>query len=157
MNKPESVQKNDTHKILWGFEMQTDRQIPARRPDPVLIKKKYSTCHLVDFAIPVDQRLKIKESENINKYLDLTRKLKKQWNMKVTVIPIVVGALGTVPKGLEKKVEKLKIKGRIETIQSIALLILARILRRVQETRGDLLSIFTQPHRSGRIWHKVNF
>ena len=44
--------------------------------------------------------LKIKESEKIDKYLNLARELKKQWNMKVTVIPIVVGALGSVPKGL---------------------------------------------------------
>ena len=32
------------------------------------------------------------------KYLDLTRELKKQWNLKVTIIPIVIGALGTVTK-----------------------------------------------------------
>ena len=38
------------------------------------------------------------KSEKIDKYLDLVRKLKKQLNMKLTVIPIVAGALGTFPK-----------------------------------------------------------
>ena len=66
----------------------------------------------------------------MDKYLDLARELKRLWNMKVKVIPIVVGALGTVPKGLES----LKISGRIETIQNTALLQSARILRRVLET-----------------------
>ena len=37
------------------------------------------------------------KSEKRDKYLDLARELKKG-NMKVTVIPIVVGALGTIPK-----------------------------------------------------------
>ena len=54
--------------------------------------------------------------------------------MGVKVIPIVVGALGTIPKCLEKRLEKLEIRERIETIQTTALLQSARILRRVQET-----------------------
>ena len=37
MHKPESVLENETHKILWDFEIQTDHLIPARRPDLVLI------------------------------------------------------------------------------------------------------------------------
>ena len=36
------------------------------------------------------------------KYLDLARELKKLWNMQVTIIPIVIGAFGTVTKGLQK-------------------------------------------------------
>ena len=72
--------------------------------------------------------------------LDLDWELKKLWNMKVTIIPIVIGALGTVTKGLLKGLDDLEFGGRVETIQSIALLRTARILRRVLETWGDLLS-----------------
>ena len=57
------------------------------------------------FSVPVDHRVKLKENEKMDKYLDLAREVKKLWNMKVKVIPIVVGALGTVPKGLEKGLE----------------------------------------------------
>ena len=64
----------------------------------------------------------MKESEKIDKYLDLARELKKLWNMKVKVVPIVIGALGTIPKALEKSLDKLEIRGRIETIQTTALL-----------------------------------
>ena len=69
---------------------------------------------------------------------------KKLWNMKVTIIPIVIGAFGTLTKGLLKGLEDLEVGGRVETIQTTALLKTARILRRVLETWGDLLSLNLQ-------------
>ena len=54
--------------------------------------------------------------------------------MKVTFIPIVIGALGTVTKGLVPGLEDLEITERVETVKATALLRSARILRRVQET-----------------------
>ena len=59
---------------------------------------------------------------------------KKLWNMKVTIIPIVIDVFGTVTKGLLKGLEDLEVGGRVETIQTTALLRTARILRRVLET-----------------------
>ena len=61
--------------------------------------------------------------------------------MKVTVIPIVVGAHGTVAFGLEKRLKKMEIRGKFKTL---ALLTYARILRSVLETRRDLLSLRLQ-------------
>ena len=49
--------------------------------------------------------------------------------MKVTVIPIIIGAFGTVTKGMED----LEVKGREEAIQTTAFLRSARILRRIHE------------------------
>ena len=54
--------------------------------------------------------------------------------MKVTIVPIVIGALGTVTKGLLKGLKDLVVGGRVETIQTTALLKTARILRKVLET-----------------------
>ena len=82
--------------------------------------------------------------EKRDKYLDLAIELKKLWNKKVTIIPIVIGAFGTVANGLLKGLEDLKVGGRVETIQTTALLKTARILRRVLETWGDLLSLNLQ-------------
>ena len=61
--------------------------------------------------------------------------------MKVTIVPIVIDALGTISKGLLKGLEDLEVGGRVETIQTTALLRTARILRRVLEIWGDLLSL----------------
>ena len=91
-------------------------------------------CKIVDFAVPADHKIKLKECEKKDKYLDLARELKKLWNTKVTIIPIVTGAFGTVTKRLIKGLEDLEVGGRVETIQTTALLRTATILRRVLET-----------------------
>ena len=84
MHKTESIQENERHKILWDFEIQTDHLVSARRPDVVTVnnkkkkkKKKKRTCRIVDFAVPADHRVKLKESEKRDEYLDLARELKK--------------------------------------------------------------------------------
>ena len=57
-------------------------------------------------VIPADHMVKLKESEKKEKYLDLARKL---WNMKVTVVLIVIGVLRSVTKGLVQGVKYLEI------------------------------------------------
>ena len=96
---------------------------------------------IVNLAVSADYRIKVKESEKKDKDLDLAREVKLVWNMKVTIIPIRIGTFGTVTKGLLKKLENLEVRGRVETIQTTVLLRTARILRRVLETWGDLLSL----------------
>ena len=56
----------------------------------------------MDFAVPAGHRIKLKECEKKDKYLDFARELKKLWNMQVTIIPIVIGAFGIVTKRLLK-------------------------------------------------------
>ena len=72
-----SVLENDTHKLLWDFDKQMDHLILARRPDLIIINKKKRTCRIVDFAILADHRVKLKENEKKDKYLNLARELKK--------------------------------------------------------------------------------
>ena len=74
--------------------------------------------------------MNLKECKKKDKYLDRGRELKKLWNMKVTIVPIVIGAFGTITKGLED----LEFGGWVETLQTTALMRTARILRRVLET-----------------------
>ena len=93
----------ETHKLFRDFEIQTNYQVSARQPDLVIVKKKKKKKKRKKkekrtFAILVDRRVKLKECEKRGKFLDLVRKLEKQRNMKVTVVPILVGALGTIPK-----------------------------------------------------------
>ena len=64
MLKLESIQENETFKILWDLEIQADHQILVRRLYLVLKKR---TCHLVDSVVPAIQRVKMKETEKIDK------------------------------------------------------------------------------------------
>ena len=80
MHNPTSALENDTHKHLWNFDIQTDHLISARRPDLIITNNNYKKkriCKIVNFAVPADHRVKIKESEKKNKYLDLASQLKK--------------------------------------------------------------------------------
>ena len=118
IHNPASVQEKDTHKLLGAFDIQTDH----RWPDLIIINnKKKRTSKIVDFAVLADQRIKLKEREKKDKYLDITRELKKLQNMKVTIIPVVINAFGTVTKGLSKGLEDLEVRGRMETIQTTTL------------------------------------
>ena len=115
-------------------------------------QQKKRICKIVDFAVPADHRIKMKECEKKDKYLNLARELKKLWNMQVTIIPIVIGAFVTVTKGLLKGLEDLEVGVQVKTIQRTALLRTARILRKVLETWGDLLSLRLQWKTIGYRW-----
>ena len=86
MHNPASVLQNETHKLHWDFDIQKDHRISARRSDLIIINSnnKKRTCRFVDFTVPADHRVKLKESEKKDKYLDLAREIIKLWNMKVT-------------------------------------------------------------------------
>ena len=154
MHYPASVLENDTHKLQWDFDIQTDQLISTRRPYLIMINKKKNKtkkkwkkkwiCKIVDFAVPADHRIKLKECENKNNNLDFARELKKLWNMKVIIIPIVIGTFSTVTNGLLKGLEDLEVGGRVETIKTTALFRTVRILRTVLEIWRNLLSLKLQ-------------
>ena len=80
MHKTEFVLENDMHRLLWGFEIQTDHLISARRPDLITLKKKKKkkkTCRVEDFTVPAYLKVKLKEGEIWDIYLDRARELKK--------------------------------------------------------------------------------
>ena len=125
--------ENETCKILWDVTIQTDHEIEARRPDLVIVQKREKSTKLIDFAVPFDSRVLMKENEKIEKYQDLAREIRKLWNTKVDIIPIVVGSLGTVSKRFQCWLEKIGMKVNIKDVQKTALLKSARILRKVLE------------------------
>ena len=63
MHNTAPVLENDTHRLLWDFDIHTDHLISARRPDLIIINKKKRTCKIVDFAVPADHRIKLKGFE----------------------------------------------------------------------------------------------
>ena len=109
-----------------------------RRLDLVIINKKKSTWRIEDFAVPADQRLQLKESEKKDMFLDVGRELKKLCNMKVTIIPTLIG---TDTKRLVQELEDLETRVRVKSILTIPLMRSVWILRRVLETWGELLSL----------------
>ena len=74
------------------FTIQTDHAINAQRQDLVVVDSKRRTCKINDFAVRIDNRIEEKEKEKIEEYQDQRRELKKIWNVRVRITPLVVGS-----------------------------------------------------------------
>ena len=106
--------------------------IEARRPDIVLVDKRCKEVKIIDIAVPGDSRVKEKELEKIEKYQMLREEIRRLWQVSnVTVIPVVVGALGVISDKFERYIKKLDVKIAMEVIQKTALLGTAMLLRKV--------------------------
>ena len=139
MHNPESVLENETHNsagILRYKRSPNFGQTTRSCNNQQKKKKKKENLQNCGLCCSGWSQSKIERKRKEGKVSRLWRKL---WNM--TVIPIVIGALGLVTKGLVKGLEGIEIRGQMETIQTTALLRSPRILRRVLETWGDLLSL----------------
>ena len=88
---------------------------------------------IIDFEVPGDSRIEEKEKDKVEKYQDLGRELQKIWNVKVKIIPLVVGSLGAIPKQFGNRLKQIGIKAGTAQVQKIVLLGMARILRKVLE------------------------
>ena len=130
--EPDGVCENNEYKILWDMNIQCDVVIGARRPDIIFVDKNKKEAKIIDIAVPGDSRVKNKEEEKIEKYQPLKDELSRVWKLKkIMVIPVVVGALGSVSKNSTKHLEKLGKNVKTEVIQKTVLLGTARILRKV--------------------------
>ena len=116
---------------MWDFSIQTDHVTETQRLDLVVVDKKRRTCKIIDFAVPGDSRIEEKEKEKIEKYQDLRRELQKIWNVRVKIIPLVVGSLGAIPKQFGNRLKEIGVAAETGQFQKTVLLGMARILRKV--------------------------
>jgi len=95
---PKSVETSQGGKvtILWNQQVQIDRTIPSNKPDIIIRDNEKRTCMLKDVAISGDRNVIKKEAEKILKYKDLTIEIQLMWNVKTKVIPVIIGATGTI-------------------------------------------------------------
>ena len=106
----------------------------------IISKKKISR----GFCFPCKPPSKNKRNrKRLKKYLDMARELKQLWN----IITRAVGSVGTALKCLERRLDEFDIRGKIDIIQTSSLLISTWLLRKVLETRGDLLPLRIQPKK----------
>jgi hypothetical protein len=92
-------------------------------------KEKIST--LIDMATSVDRNFMQKEAEKKLKYKSLGIEIQRMWNLKCTVIPVIIGATGIVTKTLRKNLEAIPGKHSIDSLQQTAVLGTAHIIRKV--------------------------
>jgi hypothetical protein len=130
---PKSVVTNQGGKvtILWNQQVRTDRTIPNNKPDIIIRDNENGTCMLIDVAISGNRSVIKKEAENILKYKDLTIEIQFTWNIKARVIPVVIGATGTISKSFRKYMNNIPGNHDVRELQKTAILGTAHILRKV--------------------------
>ena len=116
---------------MWNQQVQTDRTIPNNKPDIIIRDNEKGTCKLIDVAISGDRNMIKKEAEKILKYKDLTIEIQRMWNIKTKVIPVIIGATGTISKTFRKYVNNIPGNHEVKELQKTAILSTAHILRRV--------------------------
>ena len=85
---------------------------------------------VVDVAIPSDSRIHQKEVEKITKYQDLKIEVERLWERIATVVPVVIGALGAIPRDLTKHLNTLGYDKITPSQQKAALVGTVHILRK---------------------------
>jgi hypothetical protein len=81
--------------------------IPNNNPDIIIRDNERRTCMLIDVAILGDRNVIKKEAERLFKCKDLTIEIQCMWNVKTKVIPVIIGATGTISKSFRKYVSNI--------------------------------------------------
>jgi len=69
---------------------------------------------LIDVAISGDRNVIKKEADKILKYKDLTIEIQRMWNVKTKVLPVIIGATGTISKSFRKYVSNIRGKHEVK-------------------------------------------
>ena len=126
---PKPVCEEDV-TVLWNQAVHTDRQVTANRPD-IIKTKKEKTCTLKDVAILADRNVVQKEAEKKLKFKSLCIEIERMWNLKCTIVPVIIGATGIVTRSLKKNLETIPGKHSIDSLQKTAILETTNIIRKV--------------------------
>jgi len=127
----EVTNHGDKVTILWNQQVQTHRTIPSNKSEFTIRDNENRTCMLIDVANPGHRNVIKKEAEKILKYKDLTIEIQRMLNVKTRVIPVIIGATGTISKLFKKYVSDISGNHDVKELQKTAILGTAHILRKV--------------------------
>jgi hypothetical protein len=138
MHKP--VYEKGQVTVLLNQAVHTDREVTANRPDITIKNTKEKICTLIDVAIPADRNVVKKEVEKMLKYKRLCIEVERMWNLKCTIIPVIIGTTGIITRSLRKNLEDVPGKPSIESLQKTAILGTSHIIRKVVQGEACSLS-----------------
>jgi len=118
-------------KLLWDFTIKTKRHLPHNSPDIVCIDLTKKYAFLIDIAVPGDSCISQKITEKYQRYTNLKIEIQKMWLMSASIVPVVLGSLGSVPTSLKKLLQQLCIyhNDLIPKLQKSVLLSSSHIIR----------------------------
>ena len=76
---------------------------PHNRPDIVIWNCDTKVCKIIDIFVPLDTNVELREETKSDSYIPLVDQLQRIYQRyKFTIVPVIAGALGTVPNELER-------------------------------------------------------
>ena len=125
---------------MWNQAVHTDREVTTNRPDIIIKNKKEKTRTLIDVAIPADRNVVQKQAEKKLKYKSLCIEVQRMWNLKCTIVPVIIGAAGIVTRSLRKNLETIPRKLSTDSLQKTAILGTSHTIRKVLQCEAWSLS-----------------
>ena len=125
---PKPVCEEGDVTVLWNEAVHADREVTANRTDTVIKNRKEKTCTLIDVAIPADRNVVQKEAEQIQEIFGT--EIERMWNLKCTIVPVIIGATGIVTRSLKKNLQAIPGTHSIDSLQKTAILGTSHILRK---------------------------
>jgi len=119
---PKPVCEEGDVTVLCNQAVHTDREVTANRPDIIIKNKNKKICTLIDVAIPADRNIVQKEAEKKLKYRSLCIEIQRMWNLKCTIVPVIIGATGIITRSSKKNLETIPGKHSIDSPQKTAIL-----------------------------------
>ena len=100
-------------------------------PATIIKNKKEETSTLLDVAISADRNVVQKKAGKKLKYKSLGIEIQRMWNLKCTIIPVIIEATGIVTRTLRKNLQAISGKHSLDSLQKTAILGTSHIIRKV--------------------------
>ena len=111
LDSPEYIHIEGETEYWWNVDIKTATRLKHNKPDLIIWERDNKVCKIVEFSCPADINASRKVEEKINIYGPLIRNLQIMYkDYKFKMLPVVIGALGTVPKATINSLKELSFK-----------------------------------------------
>ena len=112
-NESEYIYTEKPREYWWNVSIKTAPKVPQNKPDLIIWNYETKVCKIVQCSCPLDINTPKKVSEKAKVYAPLVRNLQiLHPSYKFEIAPIVVGAMGYVPKCLVTYLKMVGFEGK---------------------------------------------
>ena len=105
---PPEITRSKQKEIWWDKVISILLKVTHNIPDIVLWELDTKQCKILDICVPLDISLELRDTTKRDKYIPLISQLQRMFpGYTYTIIPVITGALGTVPRKLSENLKKL--------------------------------------------------
>ena len=97
-------------------------KLDHNRHDIIVINQQDNEWIIVEFSVPWDKNVLLKEEEKVNKYIPLAKEIQKVHKVSTRIIPIILGSLGTVTTKLKSSLKELGLEKILDGLQTSVLI-----------------------------------